>query len=150
MKNRSAVTRSASIRRSTMTLNASSTWPSVLALMRWACSPTDCAAAWTFAPSVRLTAVSGVTSTATVVALGTESRSSSSRFYPSGKVKNVTQVTLPLIEAGNYTGCNGCAAYSKDNGYCRGRRFCCQPRGGAADCSDNGLLEADQIRHHGR
>ncbi len=68
---------------------------SLLTSTTMSCCPIVCAAACTSLRSASVVGVSGFTSMAIVVALGTSWRSSSSRFAPNTPPKKLTPVTLP-------------------------------------------------------
>src|SRR5262249_968627 len=81
-----------------------------------------------------------------VLALGTSSCSSSSRFDATSVFKDVMPVTLPpgRVEAGNETDRHGIEAGVEDNRNGRGRRLGCSRAGGVGS-NDQGDLALNQV-----
>ena len=82
-----------------------------------------------------------------MVAVGTNSCSSSSRFGPSSTFKLVTPVRLPpgRFRLATSPSCDRVAADREDDRNRRGRRLCRQCRRSTADGDDHAHLTADQI-----
>ena len=89
----------------------------------------------------------GLTSSAMMVAVGTSSCSSSSRFGPSSTFNVVTPVRLPpgRFRLATSPTSTGSAAYREDDRNRRGRRLCRQCRRSAAGRDNHGHLAANQI-----
>ena len=90
---------------------------SLLASRMMRCCPSARAAACTSLRSASVSGASGLTSTAIVVALGTSSRSSSSRFAPSsaGEKAHAGDVAARPVEAGDEAAADRVAADREDD-----------------------------------